>query len=74
MTDDQKADRDMLAAHVATQGKCVVEKDGRGYLVMFPDGVIEYAPSRDAAEKRCKRWFRENLESTDIGIGEIEWR
>ena len=57
------------------QGKTVVEATDDGYLVMHPDGSVEGAASRAAAERKAKQWYRTHLgKGMKIGLGEIEWR
>jgi hypothetical protein len=64
------------------QGKVVVQPDtartGKGgktgFLMMFPDGVIEWKPDKASVERAAKSWFKKNLKPSDVGIGKIEWR
>lgn len=67
--------KELLAEYKkADQGTVVIERDGRGYLMMFPDGTVESARSRKAAEHKARKWFYQHLPEKAIGIGTIEWR
>jgi hypothetical protein len=64
-----------IAVSVKRQKGVVIETDGRGYMVNYPDGGIEGAMSHSDAERKAKRWFRENLKDAQaVGVGAIEWR
>lgn len=65
------------------QGKAVVEEQNAGgFMVMMPDGAVQFAMTKKDAERRLNVWFKRDLERlvkttrTDglIGIGIIEWR
>lgn len=58
---------------VANQGKIVVQQNRGEFLVMFPDGSVEIAMSKDDVEKKAKRYFKKILGTSDIGVGRIEW-
>lgn len=56
------------------QGRCIVEEQVSGeFLVMTPDGDVWLVADRDAAEAKCKTWFRRH-NRTGFGVGVIEWR
>jgi len=56
-------------------GKCVCEAQAKGgFLIMFPDGTIEFAKSRKQADKKCRDWFAADVDSKGVGVGIIEWR
>lgn len=59
---------------VVYQGMIVAERDGQGFLMMFPDGKIEFAVDRQTAEKKATKWMQKNLDKEAIGVGKIEWR
>jgi hypothetical protein len=59
---------------VQKQGMCVVERDGDGFLVMFPDGNLQGAMTKAQAEKACSQWFKQHVDADSIGVGTIEWR
>jgi hypothetical protein len=59
---------------VEWQGKVVIEADGDGFLIMFPDGEIVGASTRTKAEAKARQWFKEHVGKSAIGVGEIEWR
>lgn len=63
-----------MKPQVQQQGKCVIQRDGKEFLVMFPNGDIQQAKTPAVAERICKRWFRDNNEPDKIGIGIIDWR
>ena len=58
------------------QGKVVIEHDGIGYLVMFPDGYMKGYARKSNALKAANKWFKDALgdEGWKVGIGTIEWR
>lgn len=57
------------------QGKVVAERQDDGsYLVMFPNGDIAHAPTKQHAENKAKRWFKRDLGKGAVGVGAIEWR
>lgn len=60
------------------QGKVVVEsqskQDGGGFLVMTPEGRVEWFRTKRSAEKHAMQWFKSNLGDAAAGIGVIEWR
>lgn len=56
------------------QGKVVAEESEDGWLVMLPDGSVEFLRSRRAVERHAKKYFEDNLPPQSIGIGTIEWR
>ena len=58
----------------ATQGTVVIEPDEGGYLVMTPDGEVVWKPTKAAAERHARAWFKAHLDGADVGIGDIEWR
>jgi len=67
-------DKMQPAIEITNQGKIVIEPDGDGFLIMFPDGSIE-GSSKTNAERKARRWFKTKLgKGLKIGIGEIEWR
>ena len=59
---------------IKKQGKCICEIDDEDYLVMTPDGQVEGVSSKKKAERICKKWFKDNIDESEIGIGKIEWR
>lgn len=63
-----------MNANIVRQGKVVVEPDGNAFLVMTPDGSIQFARNKKSAEKIARAWFQANLNGSKVGIGEIEWR
>lgn len=57
------------------QGSVIIEPDDeRGYLVMTPDGDVIWKPTKAAAERHARVWFKAHLNGADVGIGSIEWR
>jgi hypothetical protein len=56
------------------QGKVVAERDEGGWLIMLPDGSVEFRNTRSAAEVLAKAWFAKHVSPDAIGVGEIEWR
>jgi len=70
------AEKVAAAVAIRQQGVVVVETDGRGYMVNYPDGEIEGARSHSDAEGKAKKWLEKNLEETPeaFGVGSIEWR
>ncbi len=60
---------------VQHQGKIVAEFDGRGWLIMYPDGSVEGgAISRDEVEQRAKAWFKLNINPEVVGVGMVEYK
>jgi hypothetical protein len=61
---------------VVNQGRIIVEfHSDDGFLIMWPDGQIELAASKDLAEARIKRWAKKTLgNGWKIGLTTIEWR
>lgn len=67
--------REFLEKHPPTsQGKCVVQPDGGGFLIMLPDGGIEWVENKKKTEAKCAKWFKANMPASGFGVGEIEWR
>jgi len=77
-TDDEEDEttREELMKDVTVQeqGTVIVERDGDGFLMMFPDGTIEGAGTRRAVDRKAKIWFAKHLNEKSIGVGRIEWR
>mgnify|MGYP001559051338 CR=1 FL=1 len=59
---------------IQRQGKVVIERDGLTFIIMFPDGTIVGAGTKESAEKKAKRWFAARTDDDSIAMGEIEWR
>lgn len=57
------------------QGKVIAERHSKGYyLIMFPDGNVEEALDKPMAERRIRKYFKDTLGTSHVGIGSIEWR
>lgn len=57
------------------QGKTVIELDDDGFLVMHPDGSVEWSATKAKAERVARNWYQTDLgKGCKIGLGEIEWR
>ncbi len=62
--------------NIRNQGRAIVENSEGGFLMMLPDGQVEWAPTREEIERRFRAWARRNRRATgaDIGLMEVEWR
>jgi len=57
------------------QGKIIAEQDDDGFLILFPNGIIEAAPSRKTAERKIKSWCSANAATgNNISFAVVEWR
>lgn len=52
-------------------GKVVVEWDGAGFFVMFPDGDVRTYATAARVERAARKWFEKN--TTKASVGTIEW-
>jgi len=62
----------MKRPSVSNQGTIAVKRSSVGYVIGFPNGDVDWAPTHKAAETAAKRWFRKHM-TADIGVGKIEW-
>jgi hypothetical protein len=70
-----EAEETTMKPAVRHQGTVIIETDGIGFFVMFPDGCIVAKNNKTAAERAAKRWFEKNIgREAAIGVGNIEWR
>ncbi len=53
----------------AARRRVIAERDGPGWLVMWPDGSAEWFASKAAVLRAVKR-----TATADIDIAEVEWR
>ncbi len=64
----------MEGISIQSQGKVIIEPDGDGFLILFPDGEVQGAATKQRANTKIKHWFRDNVRHDAIGVGMIEWR
>lgn len=56
---------------VMSLGRCVVERDGPGYVVMFPDGSVKVFMAYAKASEAIKKYYAKRTPKDAIGVGEI---
>ncbi len=49
--------------------RVIAEREGPGWLVMWPDGSVEWFASKAAVLRAVKR-----TATADVDIAEVEWR
>jgi len=60
---------------IQEQGKIIVEKQEEGdFLMMFPDGRVDFKLNKIDVERAAKYYFQKNCIPENMGIGTIEWR
>ena len=60
---------------VRIQGRAIVESDGDGgFLLMTPDGQVEWAPDRAGALRKLKKWAKADADDEAINALVTEWR
>lgn len=59
---------------VNVQGKLIAEPDGDGFLVMFPDGNVQFFHDKPAVEKAAKAFAETHSDPEAINALLIEWR
>lgn len=55
------------------QGKAIAERDGTGWLLVLPDGVVVWKATSDSVVRAVKAWARKHTAGA-VSTLELEWR
>ncbi len=60
-----------LKPKVKSLGTCVIERNGKDFLVMFANGSVKSFPEYLAAVKSISKYFAKHTPKDTIGVGQM---
>jgi hypothetical protein len=62
---------ELMKPTVANLGICVIERDGKAFLVMFPDGSVRGFSDYSVAVNQISKYFAKHTPKDAIGVGQF---